>query len=353
MFSKLLGVVSADLAIDLGTANTRVWGRGRGLVLDEPSVVAIQRGTTRVLSRGRVAGAVVGRLAKPMVGRAPHSIDAVRPLEEGTIVDFEVAEAMLAHFIREAAGARRWIGPRVLIAAKLGLQPVSKRIVFDAAERAGARRVYLIEAPRAAGLGAGLPIHEARAHMVLDVGAGTTDVAVLSLGDIVISESVKVAGDAMDRAIVEHLKKHYGVLVGDTTAEDVKIRLGSACPAGEESSVVVPGRDLIAGLPRSVTVTSEEVREAIAEPVRQILLAIRRTLERTGPDLSGDLLERGILACGGGVRLQGLAEAIAEDTGLPVRVAEEPETTVVRGAGMLLDRLDESAQILESAEDEN
>lgn len=352
MFSKLLGVVSADLAIDLGTANTRVWGRGRGLVLDEPSIVAVERGTTRVLSRGRSGGAVVGRLAKPMVGRAPLSVDAIRPLEDGTIVDFEMAEAMLAHFLRAALGGRRWIGPRVLVAAAPGLPPVSKRIIFDAAERAGARRVYLIESPRAAGLGAGLPIHEARAHMIVDVGAGTTDVAVLSLGDIVVYESIKVAGDAMDRAIAEHLKKNYGVLVGDATAEEVKIRIGSACPVSDESSLVVPGRDLIAGLPRSVTVTSEEVREALAEPIRQILLAIRRTLERTGPDLSGDLLERGIVLCGGGVHLRGLPEVIAEDTGLPLKVAEEPETAVVRGAGMLLERLEESAQILESSEDE-
>jgi rod shape-determining protein MreB len=347
-FSKILGVFSADLGLDLGTTNTHVCVRGKGVVFSEPSVVAVKKGTKQVL----LGGAAVGRKAKEMIGRTPLSIDAVRPLRHGVIADFEMAEAMLGYFIRRADEGRRWFSPRVVIAVPAGINAIEKKAVFNAAERAGARKVYLIEEPRAAGLGAGIPIHEARAHMIVDIGGGTTDIAVLSLADAVVSATLRMGGDAMDDAIVQHVKTNYNILIGPNTAEEIKIQVGSACPCGQETTFRVSGRDLIAGLPRQVTLTSEEVREALSGPVRQIIDGIRATLEKTGPELSGDLLEDGMTLCGGSVLLPGLPQVIQEECGLPVRVAEEPLLAVARGTAVFLERLDDFKHILESADDE-
>jgi rod shape-determining protein MreB len=304
VLSKILGAFSADLGLDLGTTNTHVCVQGKGVVLSEPSVVAVKKGTKQVL----LGGSAVGRKAKEMIGRTPLSIDAVNAIE--------------------------------------------KRAVFNAAERAGARKVYLIEEPRAAGLGAGIPIHEARAHMIVDIGGGTTDIAVLSLADVVVSSTLRIAGDAMDEAIVQHVKTNYNILIGPNTAEEIKIQVGSACPCGEETTFRVSGRDLIAGLPRQVTLTSEEVREALSGPIRQIVDGIRSALEKTGPELSGDLLEDGMTLSGGSVLLPGLPHVIQAETGLPVHVAEEPLLAVARGTAVFLERLDDFKHILESADDE-
>ncbi len=350
-FSKLPVFLSADLSFDLGTTNTHVCIQGEGLVLSEPSVIAVKKGTSVVLC----GGAAVGRLAKEMIGRTPLSIDAIRPLREGVVADFDMTEALIAYFIRKAQRGRTWFGrrsPRVIIAVPAGINAIEKRAVFNAAERAGARKVYLVEEPRAAGLGAGVPIHEARAHMIVDVGGGTTDISILSLADVVVSTSIKAAGDAMDDAIVQHVRRNCNNLIGPNTAEEIKIQLGSACRLGEERSMTVSGRDLIAGLPRAVTVTSEDVREALSDPVRQIVEAIRGALEKTGPELSGDLVENGMLLCGGGVLLRGLPEVIQEETGLRVEVADDPVRTVARGTAVFLDRLDELKEILESADDD-
>ncbi len=346
--SKLVGMFSTDMGIDLGTANTLVCVQGRGIVLSEPSVVAVKKGTNKVLLDGNA----VGHAAKEMLGRTPGSIEAIRPLKDGVIADFDITEAMLTYFIRKIHNRKRWFSPRVVIAIPSGITEVEKRAVFNSAERAGARKVYLIEEPRAAGLGAGLPIHEPCGNMVVDVGGGTTEIAVLSLADVVVSHSLRVAGDDMDESIVQHMKKNYNILIGENTAERIKIQIGSAYPLEEEYTMEVKGRDLIAGLPRAVTVSSEEIREALKEPVNQIVDAIRGTLERTGPELSADLVERGMTLCGGGVLLRGFDKLVHEECGLPVHFADDPLTAVARGTGIFLERLDEFKSILESAEDE-
>jgi rod shape-determining protein MreB len=348
VFSKLFGVFSVDLGIDLGTTNTHVCVRGEGVVLSEPSVVAVKKGTHQVL----LGGAAVGQKAKEMLGRTPLSIDAIRPLKDGVIADFDMTEAMLSYFLKKVEKGRRWFSPRVVISVPAGINPVEKRAVFNAAERAGARKVFLIEEPRAAGLGAGVPIHEARANMIVDIGGGTTDISVLSLADVVVTRSLRVAGDSMDDAIVQHIKRNYNILIGANTAEEIKIQIGSACPVEGERSLSVKGRDLIAGLPRAVTVTPDEVRHALADPIRQIIEAIRGTLEKTGPELSGDLVENGMTLCGGGTLLHGFPEVIREETGLPVHVAEDPITTVARGTAVFLERLDDFKYILESGDDD-
>jgi rod shape-determining protein MreB len=346
--SKFMGMFSTDMGVDLGTANTLVCVQGRGIVLSEPSVVAVKKGTNKVLLDGNA----VGHAAKEMLGRTPGSIEAIRPLKDGVIADFDITEAMLTYFIRKVHNRKRWFSPRVVIAIPSGITEVEKRAVFNSAERAGARKVYLIEEPRAAGLGAGLPIHEPCGNMIVDVGGGTTEIAVLSLADVVVSTSLRVAGDDMDEAIVLHMKKNYNILIGENTAERIKIQIGSAYPLEEEYTMEVKGRDLIAGLPRAVTVSSEEIREALKEPVTQIIDSIRATLERTGPELSADLVERGMTLCGGGVLLRGFDKLIHEECGLPVQFADDPLTAVARGTGIFLERLDEFKSILESAEDE-
>lgn len=348
VISKVLGAFSTDMGIDLGTANTLVCVQGRGVVLSEPSVVAVKKGTNQVLLDGNA----VGQTAKEMLGRTPASIEAIRPLKDGVIADFDITEAMITYFVRKIHNRNKWFSPRVVIAIPSGITEVEKRAVFNSAERAGAREVYLIEEPRAAGLGAGLPIHEPCGNMIVDVGGGTTEIAVISLADVVVSTSLRVAGDDLDNAIVQHMKKNYNILIGENTAEKIKIQIGSAYPLGEEYSMEVMGRDLIAGLPRSVSVSSEEIREALREPVYQIIDGIRVTLEKTGPELSADLVERGMTLCGGGVLLRGFDQMIREETGLPVSFADDPLTAVARGTGIFLERLDEFRSILQTAEDD-
>ena len=336
------------MGIDLGTANTLVCVQGRGIVLSEPSVVAVKKGTNKVLLNGNA----VGQAAKEMLGRTPASIEAIRPLKDGVIADFDITEAMISYFISKIHNRSRWFSPRVVIAIPSGITEVEKRAVLNSAERAGAREVYLIEEPRAAGLGAGLPIHEPCGNMIVDVGGGTTEIAVLSLADVVVSHSLRVAGDTMDAAIIQHMKKNYNILIGENTAERIKIQVGSVYPMEEEYTIEVMGRDLIAGLPRAVSVGSDEIREALRAPASQIIEGIRVTLERTGPELSGDLVERGMTLCGGGVLVRGFDKMIHEETGLPVHFADDPLTAVARGTGIFLERLDDFKAILESASDE-
>lgn len=348
MANRVVGKFSTDLGIDLGTANTIVCVRGKGIVINEPSVVAVRAGTNQVLMNGLA----VGRTAKEMLGRTPKSIEAVRPLKDGVIADFEITEAMLKYFITRVQNRSRFFSPRVVIAVPSGITAVEKRAVYNSAERAGARKVYLVEEPRAAGLGAGLPIEDAVASMVVDVGGGTTEVAVLSLADVVTSVSLRVAGDEMDTAIIRYLRQIYNIHVGQNSAEDIKIKIGSAFPLEQELEATVKGRDMIGNLPRKVQITSEEIREALADTTQQIVQGIKETLEKTSPELCADLVERGIVLCGGGVLLRGLDELIRKETGLPVRIAEDPLTCVARGTGVFLEKLDQYSSVLDSIEDD-
>jgi rod shape-determining protein MreB len=326
----VLGLFSNDLAIDLGTATTLVYVKGRGIVLCEPSVVAIQRGSSHVLA--------VGDEAKRMIGRTPGNISAIRPLKDGVIADFEITEAMLRYFIKKVQ-PRKLNKPLVIIAIPSGITEVEKRAVRDSALRAGAREVFLVEEPKAAAIGVGLPIHEPGGNMILDIGGGTTEMAVISLDGIVVSRSIRIAGDEMDQAVIEHLRKAYNLMIGERTAEEIKIRIGSAYPLEQELTMEVRGRDLVAGLPKMVTITSEEVREALSEPIRAIVEAARQTLEKTPPELSADLIDRGIVLAGGGALLRGLDRLLAEETGLPVHVAESPVLAVALGVGKGLDNI--------------
>lgn len=325
-----LGLLSNDLAIDLGTATTLVFVKGRGIVLCEPSVVAIQRGATKVLA--------VGEEAKRMIGRTPGNIAAIRPLKDGVIADFEITEAMLRYFIKKVQ-SRKINKPLVVVAIPSGITEVEKRAVRDSALRAGAREVYLVEEPKAAAIGVGLPVHEPGGNMIIDIGGGTTEMAVISLDGVVVSKSIRIAGDEMDQAIIEHLRKAYNLMIGERTAEEIKIRLGSAYPLDEELTMEVRGRDLVTGLPKTVTVTSEEIREALSEPIRIIVESARNTLEKTPPELSADLIDRGIVLAGGGSLLRGLDKLVAEETGLPVHVAENPMTAVALGVGKGLENI--------------
>jgi len=336
------------MGIDLGTCNTLVCVRGQGIVLDEPSVVAVKRGTNRVLNNGNA----VGVSAKEMLGKTPGSITAIRPLKDGVISDFEITEAMLSYFIRKVSGKGRVIGPRVVIAVPSGITAVEKRAVLDSAERAGARRVYLVEEPMAAGIGAGMPIVEPTASMVVDIGGGTTEVAIMSLGDIATCESVRVAGDDLDEAIIHYMKKNYNLTVGEQTAERIKIEVGSASPMKKETTIDVRGRDNVNGLPRKTTVTSEEIREALDEPIQAIIDVVTRTLERAEPELAADLVDNGITLAGGGALLRGIDVVISEATGLDVRIAEDPLTCVARGTSIYLDNLELWKATLESDMDD-
>jgi len=336
------------MGIDLGTCNTLVCVRGEGIVLNEPSVVAVRRGTNRVLNNGNA----VGFSAKEMLGKTPGSITAVRPLKDGVISDFEITEAMLSYFIRKVSGRGRVIGPRVVIAVPSGITAVEKRAVLESAERAGARRVYLVEEPMAAGIGAGLPITEPTASMIVDIGGGTTEVAIMSLGDIATCESIRVAGDDLDESIINYMKKNYGLTIGEQTAERIKIEAGSAAPLAKETTVDVRGRDASNGMPTKVTVKSEEIREALQEPISQIIDVVKRTLERAEPELSADLVENGICIAGGGALLRGIAELMAKETGLDVSVAEEPLTCVAKGTQIYLDNLELWKATLESDMDD-
>jgi|TARA_B100000959_G_scaffold287030_1_gene368758 rod shape-determining protein MreB and related proteins len=348
VFDKLLSWFSVDMGIDLGTCNTLVCVRGEGIVLNEPSVVAVRKGTNRVLNNGNA----VGFSAKEMLGKTPGSITAVRPLKDGVISDFEITEAMLSYFIRKVSGRGRVIGPRVVIAVPSGITAVEKRAVLESAERAGARRVYLVEEPMAAGIGAGLPIPEPTASMIVDIGGGTTEVAIMSLGDIATCESIRVAGDDLDESIINYMKKNHGLTIGEQTAERIKIEVGSAAPLKKETTVEVRGRDSLKGMPKKVTVKSEEIREAMLEPIDDIIDVVRRTLERAEPELSADLVENGICIAGGGALLRGIDEVISKETGLDVRIAEEPLTCVAKGTQIYLDNLELWKATLESDMDD-
>lgn len=326
---RALGFFSSDIGIDLGTANTLVYVKGQGVVLCEPSVVAIDRVSGSVLA--------VGEEAKRMLGRTPGNITAIRPMKDGVIADFDITEAMLRYFIRKVHRKNRLVSPRVVIAVPSGITEVEKRAVKDSAERAGARSpVYLVEEPIAAAIGVGLPIQEPSGNMIIDIGGGTTEIAVISLAGIVFSKSIRIGGDEFDEAIVTHMKKAYNLMIGERTAEEIKIRIGSAYPMEQETTLEVKGRDILAGLPKTVTITSEEVREALAEPLSTILEAVRIALERTPPELSADLIDRGLVLAGGGALLRGLDKLISEETGLPVHVADDPLTAVAMGTGRYL-----------------
>lgn len=326
---RALGFFSSDIGIDLGTANTLVYVKGQGVVLCEPSVVAIDRHTHTVLA--------VGEEAKRMLGRTPGNIVAIRPMKDGVIADFDITEAMLRYFIRKVHRKNRLVSPRVVIAVPSGITEVEKRAVKDSAERAGARNpVYLIEEPIAAAIGVGLPIQEPAGNMIIDIGGGTTEIAVISLSGIVFSKSIRIGGDEFDDAIMMHLKKSYNLMIGERTAEEIKIRIGSAYGLQEETTLEVKGRDILAGLPKTVTITSEEIREALSEPLSTILESVRIALERTPPELSADLIDRGLILAGGGSLLRGLDKLISEETGLPVHVAEDPLTAIALGTGRYL-----------------
>jgi rod shape-determining protein MreB len=331
ILDKLLGLFSNDLAIDLGTANSLIYTRGKGVVTSEPSVVAIQKdakGGRRVLA--------VGRDAKEMLGRTPGGITAIRPMKDGVIADFEITEAMLRYFITRAHNRRLLVSPRVVICVPFGITEVERRAVKEAAESAGAREVFLMEEPMAAAIGAGLPIAEPSGNMIVDIGGGTTEVAVISLGGIVYSESIRVGGDKMDDAIIEHLKRRHNLLIGERSAELIKCTIGNAFDTGEQLMMEVKGRDLIAGLPRTVDVSSDEVREALTPAVRAIVQAIRNALERTPPELSADIVDKGIMLAGGGALLKHLDLLIREETGLPVVICNDPLSAVVLGSGKTL-----------------
>lgn len=327
-FNYLLGMFSNDIGIDLGTATTLVYVKGEGIVLCEPSVVAIQKDSSSCLA--------VGEEAKRMLGRTPGNIVAIRPMKDGVIADFEISESMLRYFIKKVHRRKVLVRPRIVIAVPSGITEVEKRAVKDSAEHAGAREVFLIEEPVAAAIGVGLPISEPAGNMVIDIGGGTTEIAVISLAGIVCSRSIRIGGDEMDEAIIEHLKKVYNLMVGERTAEEIKIRIGSAYPLEEELTMEVRGRDLIAGLPKMISVSSEEVREAMARPINAIIEVTRVTLERTPPELSADLIERGIMLAGGGALLRGMDKLISEETGLPVHMADDPITAVALGTGKVL-----------------
>src|SRR5918996_924672 len=331
MFNGLFGWLSSDIGIDLGTANTLVYVKDQGIVLREPSVVAVQAGTNRVLA--------VGDEAKRMLGRTPANIVAVRPLKDGVIADFEVTEAMLRHFITKVHNRRVRVRPRVVIAVPSGITEVEKRAVRESATHAGAREVYLIEEPMAAAIGVGLPVQDPAGNMIIDIGGGTTEVALISLSGIVFSRSVRVAGDELDEAIVQYMKRAYNLMIGERTAEEIKIRIGSAYPLEQELTMDVKGRDLSAGLPKTLTVRSQEIREALKEPLSSILESIRITLERCPPELSADLVERGIVMAGGGALLRGIDRLVAEETGLPVHIADDPLSAVAEGTGRVLQEL--------------
>ena len=339
MFNGLLGLFSNDIGIDLGTANTLVYVKDQGIVLREPSVVAVRSGTSQVLA--------VGDEAKRMLGRTPGNIVAVRPLKDGVIADFEMTESMLRHFITKVH-SRKWIRPRVVIAVPSGITEVEKRAVKESAAHAGAREVYLIEEPMAAAIGVGLPVQDAAGNMIIDIGGGTTEVALISLSGIVFSRSVRVAGDELDEAIAGYMKRAYNLMIGERTAEEIKIKIGSAYPIERETSMEVKGRDLVAGLPKTLSITSQEVREALLEPISTIVDSVRVTLERCPPELSGDLVDRGLVLAGGGALLRGLDRLLQEETGLPVHVAEDPLSAVAEGTGRALSELKFLRQVASS-----
>jgi rod shape-determining protein MreB len=325
------GIVGRDMAVDLGTANTLVYVRGRGIVLDEPSVVAINTKDGRPLA--------VGAEAKRMIGRTPSHIEAIRPLKDGVIADFEICEKMLRYFIQKVHN-RRWSKPRMVICVPSGITGVEQRAVKEAAEYAGARKAYIIEEPMAAAIGAGLPVQEPTGNMIVDIGGGTSEVAVISLGGIVTSQSVRVGGDEMDAAIVSYIKKEYGLAIGERTAEEVKVTLGSAWPLQEEVHAEIRGRDLVTGLPKTIVTTTEEIREALDEPVSAIVDAVKVTLDMTPPELAADIMDQGIMLAGGGALLNGIDGRLQDETGMPIAIAPNPLHAVAVGSGQSLEHFE-------------
>ncbi len=342
MLSKLMGWLSADMAIDLGTANTLVYVRGKGVVLNEPSVVAIEeyRGKKQVLA--------VGNEAKLMLGRTPGNIHAIRPLRDGVIADFEIAEEMIKYFIRKVHNRRSFASPMVIVCVPSGSTAVERRAIQESAEAAGARKVWLIEEPMAAAIGAGLPVTEPTGSMVVDIGGGTTEVAVLSLGGIVYARSVRVGGDKMDSAIISYIRRNHNLLVGEGSAEKIKKEIGSACPPekGEGRTVEIKGRDLMNGVPKEIVITERQVAESLAEPVAQIVEAVKVALENTAPELAADIVDKGIVLTGGGALLSNLDQVLRNATGLPVSIAENPLACVVKGTGKALDDIHKLKSIL-------
>jgi rod shape-determining protein MreB len=348
VLDRLWSLFSLDMGIDLGTANTLVCLRGKGIVLSEPSVVAVKKGTTQVL----LNGSAVGAMAKDMLGRVPGNIEAIRPMKNGVIANFDITERMLKYFIRKAHGRHWGCHPRLVIAVPSGITDVEKRAVFASADRAGARKVFLIDEPKAAGIGAGMPVTEPTGNMIVDIGGGTTEVCVISLGGVVTSQSLRIAGDKMDEAIIQHMKRTYNMDIGPRMAEDIKIGIGSAFPLEEELTIEAKGRDFITGLPRREIITSEEIREALREPVSAIVEAIRLALEQTPPELSADIFDHGMYIAGGGALLRGVDRAISRETGLQVTIADDPITCVARGTGTVLDDLTRMTGVLEGSESE-
>lgn len=332
-FQNLLGLFSADMAIDLGTANTLVHVKGKGIVLNEPSVVAVKD------INGKKEVWAVGTKAKQMLGRTPGDIRAIRPLRDGVIADFEAAEAMIKYFIEEVNHRRRLLSPTIIICVPSGATEVEERAIKESAVNAGAKRVWLIYEPMAAAIGAGLPVNDPTGSMVVDIGGGTTEVAVISLSGIVYSRSVRVGGDKMDEAIMTHVKRKYNMLIGETSAENIKIKIASAYPLEPEEEMQVKGRDLVTGIPQNITITSTEVRKAISEQVESIVQAVRFALEQTPPELAADIVDRGIVLTGGGALLKGLDQLLREETSLPITVVEDPLSTVVLGTGKALDNI--------------
>ncbi|UYM04312.1 rod shape-determining protein [Solicola gregarius] len=333
-------LIGRDMAVDLGTANTLVYVRGRGVMLNEPSVVALNAQTRELLA--------VGSEARRMLGRTPEAITAIRPLKDGVIADFESTEQMLRMFIRQVHRRRYLAKPRLVVCVPSGITSVEQRAVKEAGYEAGARRVYIVEEPMAAAIGAGLPVHEATGNMIVDVGGGTTEVAVISLGGIVTSMSIRTAGDELDQAIISWFKKEYSLMVGERTAEEIKVAVGSAFPLSEEPEAEIRGRDMVSGLPRTVSVSSAEVRQAMEESLHDIIDAVRTTLDKTPPELAGDIMDRGLVLTGGGALLRGLDERLRHETGMPVHVADDPLHSVAMGAGKCVEEFEALQQVLVS-----
>lgn len=338
VYDMIFGHFSRDLGIDLGTATTLVFARGEGIILCEPSVVAIDNDSGKALA--------IGNEAKGMLGRTPASIVAVRPMRDGVIADFEITETMLRHFINKSHNRSAFVRPRIVVGVPSGITGVEKRAVLDAALHAGAREAYLVEEPMAAAIGANLPVSEAQGSMIVDIGGGTTEVAVLALGGIVVSKSIRVAGDEMDEAIVAHCRKNYNLLIGERTAEQIKIDIGSAYPLSEERTIEVRGRDLVTGLPKTLTLTSSEIRDALSDPVSTVVDAVRMTLEKTPPELAADIMDRGIVMAGGGSLLRGLDKYLAQETDMAVYVVDDPISCVAYGTGKILEEIDTLKKVL-------
>ena len=331
LLDKVWSWLSCDMGIDLGTANTLVYVKGKGIVLTEPSVVAIEKSTGKICA--------VGEEAKRMLGRTPGSIVAIRPLKDGVIADFDVTESMLRHFIQKVHNRKKWVRPQIVVAVPSGITEVEKRAVEDSATHAGARDVFLIEEPMAAAIGVDLPVTDPGGNMIVDIGGGTTEVAIISLAGIVFSRSVRVAGDEMDEAVIQYMRRKYNLLIGERTGEMIKVTIGTAVTLDPPLTMEVKGRDMVAGLPKTITVNSEEIREALAEPISTIVEAVRVALESSPPELSADLVDRGIVLAGGGALLRGIDKLLADETGLPVHVCDDPLSAVAHGTGKALEQI--------------